>query len=299
MASSKRLVVTKVYREDAGPVGMAPVAWPRTAAAGGGASGRQVSQLVRAIVESEIIPRLVLARRSVGPPAPQGPDEWLPEAAQVAELAALALARDAGEASAYVHALRERGAPVETLYLGLLAPAARRLGELWKADLCDFIEVTVGLCRLQQVLRELSPDFQGEGEQQPAHGRRVLLVPVPGEQHTFGLSMVLEFFRRAGWDVWGGDLESAGDLVRTVRGEWFAVVGLSLSSEVRLDALAGHIRAVRRASCNRAVGVLVGGPLFVERPELVALVGADATAADGRQAALQAENLLTLLPRRG
>jgi methanogenic corrinoid protein MtbC1 len=43
---------------------------------------------------------------------------------------------------------------------------------------------------------------------------------------------------------------------------------------------------------------MVGGPLFIEHPELVAGVGADATAADGLQAVAQAQSLLTLLPTR-
>jgi MerR family transcriptional regulator, light-induced transcriptional regulator len=156
----------------------------------------------------------------------------------------------------------------------------------------------VGLCRLHQVLRELSPAFQNEGEHQPHGGRRALLVPVPGEQHTFGLVMVAEFFRRAGWDVWSGPPASRGELVRIVRNEWFAVVGFSASCDTRLDALAAGIHAVRRASRNPAVGVLVGGPVFVEHPELATLIGADATAVDGRQATQQAESLLALFATR-
>ena len=43
---------------------------------------------------------------------------------------------------------------------------------------------------------------------------------------------------------------------------------------------------------------MVGGRVFAEKPELAGLVGADATATDGRQAALQAETLLALLATR-
>ena len=39
---------------------------------------------------------------------------------------------------------------------------------------------------------------------------------------------------------------------------------------------------------------MVGGPVFIAIPEFVALVGADATAIDGQQAALQAERMLSL-----
>jgi MerR family transcriptional regulator, light-induced transcriptional regulator len=71
----------------------------------------------------------------------------------------------------------------------------------------------------------------------------------------------------------------------------------SVSCEVQLDALVATIRLIRRASRNQAVGILVGGPIFVDRPEMVALVGADATAADGLQAPIQAENLLALISK--
>jgi methanogenic corrinoid protein MtbC1 len=145
-------------------------------------------------------------------------------------------------------------------------------------------------------MRELGPAFRCEAEQQ-AHGRRALLAPVPGEQHTFGLVMVAEFFCRAGWDVWSGPAAARSDLVGLVRGTWFAVVGLSVAGDGHLDSLASTIRAVRRASRNRGIGVLVGGPAFIDHPELAATVGADATAVDGRQAVLQAQNLLTLLSR--
>ena len=255
------------------------------------------ARLVRAI-EEEVIPRLVLARRGASKTASSAaPDGSVPGTAEVLKFARLVLTADAAAANAYVTALHARGTPVETLYLDLLAPAARHLGDLWCADACDFATVTVGLGRLQQVLHELSPAFNGELEHRE-HGRRALLVPVPGEQHTFGLLMVVEFFRRAGWDVWSGTKGSGYDPVRLVRSEWFAVVGLSVGSETRIDALSTGIRAIRRASVNRDIGILVGGPIFIAHPELVARVGADATAMDGGQAALQAENLLTLLPHR-
>jgi methanogenic corrinoid protein MtbC1 len=255
-----------------------------------------MSRLVRTI-EGEIIPRLMLAHRggavepstagAVGSPAASGSD--------VALMARLVLKQDPSEALAHLDALRKRGVPLDALYLELLAPAARYLGELWEADLCDFTEVTFGLWRLQQLVRELSPAFQHEAEFRE-HDRRALLLPAPGEQHSFGLFMVAEFMRRAGWDVWAGPAVPLDELLSTLRSEPFAVVGLSVSCESRLDGLASCIHALRRASRNRRIGVMVGGQVFKERPELVALVGADATALDGRQACLQAEGLLHLLP---
>jgi methanogenic corrinoid protein MtbC1 len=263
-----------------------------------GGSEARWDRLARAI-DADIIPRLVLARRAARETTrANGETQALPSRHDVAELAGLVLTRDVELARDFVTRMQARGTPVETLYLDLLAPTARHLGELWEADACDFTEVTVGLGRLQQMLHQLSASFRADTEPHQ-HGRRVLLVPVPGEQHSFGLQMVAEFFGRAGWDVWNEPRVSSGaDLIQLVRREWFAVIGLSLASETRVDALASGIRALRRASRNRAIGVLVGGPLFVAHPELVARVGADATAIDGGQAPIQAQNVLALLARR-
>lgn len=199
---------------------------------------------------------------------------------------------EAAVACAYAHVMRSRGVGLETLLLDVLAPAARRLGDLWMQDACSFVEVTDGLGHLHEVLHALDPG--GRAPTAPvAGGSRIILASCPGEQHTFGLAVVAGLFRHAGWQVRQEHGMSAAVVVQAVRRDWFDVVGLSASCEDRLDALAGTIRKVRRGSRNRAVRVLVGGNVFACRPELAALVGADATSFDGRQAVHQAQRLLT------
>jgi methanogenic corrinoid protein MtbC1 len=255
----------------------------------------QLARLVRAI-ESEIVPRLVLARRAAQPQAPAASARVVPTAADVARLTEIVLESDADAAYAHVDALRARGAALETLFLELLSPAARRLGELWCEDACDFTQVTVGLWRLHQVLRRSSPPAPDDPDGRNVD-RRALLVPMPGEQHSFGAAMVAEFFRQSGWNVWSGPLASSDDLFALARRDWFAVVGISVSGETMLGSVSALVRGVRRASRNRAVGVMVGGQIFNAQPDLVARVGADATAVDGRRAVTQAESLLALLPQ--
>jgi hypothetical protein len=161
----------------------------------------RMARLVRTI-EGEIVPRLVLARRvSSSPEAVNMRQVRPPDACDVTELVRLLLAHDTGVGSAYVETVRQRGASLEMICLDLLAPAARELGLLWEEDECDFMQVTVGLCRLHQVLRDLSPAFGIEDFEHEAD-RRILLSPYPGDQHTFGITVVAQFLRRAGWDVW-------------------------------------------------------------------------------------------------
>lgn len=243
-------------------------------------------------LEHEIIPRLVDAHRDDGErDASNDALSGSIAQAEVERFTESLVRGDEPAVAAMVDALRERGLSVEQMLVDLLAPAARHLGHMWCEDLCYFTDVTIGLGRLQRMMRELSPAF-GTEVAHPPNGRRALLVRAPGEQHSFGLSMVAEFFRRAGWEVVSAGEGEDTDPVTAVRREWFDVVGFSAGSEARLDWLPACIAAVRRASCHREVAVLVGGPVFTLRPHLARQVGADATTSDGSAAPGLAESLL-------
>lgn len=217
----------------------------------------------------------------------------LPGPEDVTRFASLILKTDTTDAFALIERLLQRGVSAEALYLDLLAPAARRLGDLWVADVCDFTEVTIGLGRLQQLMHELAMDFQTESPRLTS-GRRVLLLPAPGNQHTFGVLMIAEFFRKSGWDVWTAPAASLDATLDLVQRQSFPLVGFSIGCERHLDGLSDTIRRIRRHGRSRTCGVMVGGPLVTRQPDMVARVGADATATDARQAAAQAQKLLDL-----
>ena len=255
------------------------------------ANDTRMARLARTI-EQEIIPRLMLAHR----PAPANPaaaDPGAPQLTQddVRHFAKLMLHADEEPAFSALLGYRAKGVPIDGIYLNLLAPVARYLGDLWTDDLCSFTDVTIGLGRLQRVLRELSPGF-GRAEEASPDIRSVLLLPSPSEQHTFGLMMVGEFFRWAGWSVSGGGWVAGVDAGALVAAERFDAVGFSLGAEIHLAALAEAIRQVKHRSCNPDLVVLVGGPLFAERPDHVQAIGADGMTMDGREAPRLAEGLI-------
>lgn len=249
--------------------------------------------LLARTLEAAIIPRLALTHRATPPP----PAGAAPTEQEIAELLHHAAGADLAAARALVAAVRGREVPFERLLCELLAPVARRLGEMWLADECDFSTVTVGVCCLQQLVMEQPAD--PAPPRMPQAERRILLAPAPGEQHGLGLLMVGEMFRRQGWEVCSAAGASAREVVALARRQWFGLAGFTLSDAGRLDVLAPLIRDIRRASRNPRLGVLVGGVAFTERPDLAALVGADATAADGPQAVLKAETLLALMLQDG
>ena len=245
------------------------------------------AELARAI-EGEIIPRLMLAHRLAPADGMRLSDlEVLPETPQsIEDFAKLVVDRDARLAEAHVETLIRMGVALDAVYLELFAPTARHLGVLWEEDLCTFTDVTVGLGCLQTLLRRFSPALPRDGGSEGA--LRALLLPAPGERHTFGLFMVEEFFRREGWSVVADPGQDEPSIVRLVRSTWFDIIGFSLSCEDLLDPLGSAIRSARRASRNRQALVLVGGKAFADRPELASAVGADGTAADGAEAVREA-----------
>ena len=192
--------------------------------------------------------------------------------------------------------LRQRGFSNLDLCLDLLAPAARKLGALWDDDRCDFTSVTIGVGQLQRLMRLLGPDGATTATSAPiapttstpAAGLQLLLVRAPHEQHTFGLTMVAEFFRSAGWGVagvsgMGGGIEAAAEERAQV--QHFDAVGFSVSGETQLDWVAAQIKALRRASRNPDVVVMLGGPLFLLQPQRAAELGADLCLPAARHAA--------------
>jgi methanogenic corrinoid protein MtbC1 len=247
------------------------------------ASDHTVAVLAQAI-QHEIIPRLMLAHRTpIECDVPPEVATVQVSAEEVATFGQLILTRSEEQALACITRMRAAGAPIEAIYLDLLAPAARYLGELWEDDLCDFTDVTIGLGRLQKMLRDLNTEV--EATRNPtANGLSILLVPTPGEQHTFGLAMVAELFRKQGWEVVGGPYELADSPQVLTGHRAFDVVGFSLATSVNLNNLKKTIAEVRKASKNKGVCIMVGGPLFTLHPEYGSDIGADLVASDAQQA---------------
>jgi len=258
-------------------------------------SGREedaavLSRLTRTI-EGEVIPRLLLAYVVPQKSKQDGSTDWVMDPQEVQKFGDLIVACDSHRAFRFVDEARQTGRPLENIITKLLAPTATYLGEMWKADRCSFTEVTVGLSRLRQILRELGPEFENE-KGSWRHGRRALLLPVPGEQHTFGVYVVEAFFRREGWDVYGGPVDTEAEITHLVEKQWFAIAGFSLSSDRFLDKLPTLIKSIRRKSCNEAIAILVGGPLFADNPDLAKQVGADGCGSDAQEAVAKASALL-------
>lgn len=246
------------------------------------------------VVEAEIIPRLMLAHRNERQP------RRLPTRAarisgtdDIGRLGALLLLPEDRDVLTDIRGLLADGMSLEEVLTGLLAPTARHIGRLWEEDSCDFVQVTTAMARLRRLVHDLETLCLDPQPVDPA-SRRVLLMPAPTETHTFGLTLVAHFLSEAGWEVSTSVDPDPADALERLRAEWFDVVGLSLSCDVCLDRLVAVIPVLRRASRNRDLRVMVGGPAFQDRPDRIRLVGADAAVDDARDAPGIVQSLLDL-----
>jgi MerR family transcriptional regulator, light-induced transcriptional regulator len=247
------------------------------------------SDSVNMIIESEIIPRLLMAHSSGDTPDKAQRSRRI-DADEASRFALLPLRMEAASLIEEVDVFIANGVSVETICLDLLAPAARRLGEMWDRDECDFLDVTMGLWRLQEVMREIAvrSPANRDGLMMP---RTALFSPMPGDHHNFGTLMIEEVFSRDGWRSEAMVKPERRELLDRLSRQPFDLVGLTLGRDCPSAALANLIKAMRNVSANPDIIVLVGGRMINENPGIVMEVGADGTGSDALSA-LETANAL-------
>lgn len=244
-------------------------------------AGLDYARSLSTLIESEIIPRLMVAHAGDFHAVALARDDQVIDYAEVEDFAPLAMQVEADALLAHVEAILARGVSVDTIMVDLLAPTARLLGEYWEEDRCDFVDVTMGLWRLQEVVHEIAARAPIE-RRLAAGGYRALFASMPGDQHNFGTVVIDEMFRCAGWITDRLHGPETADLVKRVGSDWFDLVGLTVSRECHKATLCSVIAALRNVSKNPQLCVMVGGRVFSEDPALAAKVGADGTARDAK-----------------
>ena len=210
------------------------------------------------------------------------------EAAGVSRLAALSadylallLAAESLSAQHLLLDEAEAGTDVRDLYLQVLQPAQREVGELWHRGAISIAEehycteATVGL------MAQLKPYFQ----RTPRNGRHLLAACVAGDLHTIGLQMVADFLEYDGWEVsyLGADtpISSIRDMAAAQRVD-LLLTAASLPQHVPL--LSELVASLRRDPATSHVRVVVGGYTFVHDAALWSRTGADAWATSAADA---------------
>ncbi len=240
---------------------------------------------IESLIEGEIIPRLLMAHRRDLEGAEIRP-AFVPSTVtkrDIVVLAELALDQEAATLVNHVNGIIRRGVSAEAVLVNYLAPTSRLLGEQWDNDDISFIDVTMAVWRLQEVIHDLAARIPAAAA--PEEGAlRSLFSVMPGDNHGFGTTVVDECFRRNGWHSRCMTATDERQLIETVSGEWFDLVGLTVSCDHQLADLPKLIGRVRSASANRQVAVMLGGGLFNSTDGFAQQHGADLSAPDARAA---------------
>ncbi|WP_439814968.1 cobalamin B12-binding domain-containing protein [Zavarzinia sp. CC-PAN008] len=256
-------------------------------------SATPTDAVLASVIERDIIPRLMLAQEAA--PRREARARGALDIRDSTAFARFVLASDPPTIIDQIELLLENGIRLQRIYTDLLAPVARKLGELWEQDRCTFVEVTIGLSRLQQVLHEVAR--RGTRTPQRHKVPRIYLVPVPGEQHTFGLSMVEEFFLHAGWETACDHAASAETILQTVSRKALDVIGFTIGTDTFFEPMVRLVESVRPIAERRGITILVGGKFLHDHPHLAGQLPGTTLVLDGVSAVGIAEELIARSPR--
>ena len=174
---------------------------------------------------------------------------------------------------------QRQGQSLEDIYLQGITPCARLLGDWWCQDRLDFAMTTIASTHLQQLLHDFSHEFLQESPQ-PPKGWSVLLLTEPGAQHSMGLFLLSEFFKRDGWTVTVGVPQDVTEFKRLFQSDWFDAVGVSISTDRHLETLGLLLPQLQSGADNLNLHLFVGGPMAFLAPERLQGLAAELVAAD-------------------
>jgi MerR family transcriptional regulator, light-induced transcriptional regulator len=174
----------------------------------------------------------------------------------------------------------ESESDLPSLFLDILAPAARLLGQWGEEGRISFPRVDRAVRSLENLIGKFHRDPLPNATRGWRSGS-ILLAAFPGDLHSFGLRLVEELFRRDGWSLTTLPAPKAKDLIAQVSFNHFHVLGLSVGGTPSPDPCASLIRDLRAASLNPDLYVVVGGPAVTASNLNTGNTGADFVAESG------------------
>lgn len=186
----------------------------------------------------------------------------------------------------------DRGLTPEGVVRTLFPGVARQLGEWWEADTTSLVDVSIAMCRLHGLLRDDTwRDVKSVLPSPASHS--VLLGTFAMDQHTFGLSLLADAFRRAGWRVTFAGGTSAKALHDLLSARQFDALALSASTDISVVAARTMIARCRRASRGKLCVVAGGAALNALRASPRRL-GVDLFLQDAQEAPTSISEFLAL-----
>ncbi len=220
----------------------------------------------------ETLAREVVRRLAFRMPRSAPPDHD-PTPEEIDMLCADLLSLDETAGDRFILNARRDGASPEVIYLGYVAGAARRLGEMWEQDRVSFLEVTLATGRLYRIIRGLRHVIDSGWA--ALDGKPTLFALAPDETHTLGIEIATDLFRREGWDVEMSVGEDHDSIVARTESNRYQAVVLVANSEGMVTQLVRLVLALRIT--QPMTKIVVAGNIVAQVDGVDALTGADAS----------------------
>lgn len=197
-------------------------------------------------------------------------------------------------ASAYMHQdgalrhqllvhLREQGVTERMLVDDLIPGAARVMGERWASNEASFVDVTIGGARMNETLRAIAT--RRILPERRLDAPNLLLAASGAEDHTLGILVAADHFRRDGIEVDMVVGASPEDLAQRLEAHRHDALGFSIAGKRGLGWAKSVLSALKPAT-RRRLPVVIGGCVTISTPvqEILEATGADHVCSDPREA---------------
>jgi len=190
----------------------------------------------------------------------------------------LVLARKKLDADAIVDLAKIRNIATAELADDYIPAVAHLIGEMWCEDYVGFAHVTIGLSRLQGLLRHLGPEWVADLVD-PTTSQSILLISPDKAQHTLGAVLLAGQLRRLGFSVRLALNPTRDEISELFDRMSFNATFISASQSERLENLRGMIDFLRTQT-TAGLPIIVGGGLLKVHDDIAAAVGADLATSD-------------------
>ena len=156
--------------------------------------------------------------------------------------------------------------------------AARRMGQSWHDDQMSWMDVSIGVARMQSLLREIGLAWVADQAGDTGHGTVLLILP-DREQHTLGPMVALGQMRRYGVSVCLRIAPSAHELRTLMEARQFDGILISVSTKDKLEGVAKTVQFLR-TMMSKPSPIVVGGAVMSKVDDPAAMTGADFSSND-------------------
>lgn len=182
---------------------------------------------------------------------------------------------DLEQAKLFLNACHESLGKGQRASLSILLPVILQLEKDWLADRRSYSDTVYAFWNVERLMSRLeTPGGRRAKLNAPVWGR-ILLAAAPNTQHVFGLSVVEDSFRAAGWDTQCFTSSPPDSIVQAAEVTHADFIGLSVGHDEGLLDLGQFISLLRQKSRNPSVKIILGGNIFSAPPNQYDWLGAD------------------------